>query len=82
MQYFLFTVSTESWKEHFATGIAAINDPGIDPNNRQGNAQRQKAMCELAGLKKETIYFFICNKKKRLWGYTKLTQNHSLTPTN
>ena len=58
MQYFLFTVNEQSWPEHFKTGIAAINDPSTDPNNKQGNAQKQKALCELASVNKEDILFF------------------------
>jgi len=72
-QYFLFTVSDESWKEHFATGIAAINDPGHDPNNRQGNAQRQKAFCELAGIKNGDLLFFYLQQQKKIMGLYEAT---------
>jgi hypothetical protein len=66
MQYFLFTVSEQSWQEHFATGIAAINDPGHDPANRQGTAQRQGAMCELIGIKPGDLFFFYVQGKKKI----------------
>lgn len=68
MQYFLFTVSTESWKEHFATGIAAINDPGVDPGSTHGNAKRQSAMCELAGIRKGDCLFFYLQQEKKIMG--------------
>jgi len=68
MQYFLFTVTNTSWKEHLSTGIAAINNPGHDPTNRQGNAQKQKALCELAGIKKGDILFFYLQQEKKVMG--------------
>ncbi|MCD4761744.1 EVE domain-containing protein [bacterium] len=68
MQYYLFTVDEKSWSEHRSTGIAAINDPGHNPLNRQGNAQRQAAMCELAGIKKGDLLFFYLQQKKQIMG--------------
>lgn len=68
MQYFLFTVNEQSWPEHFKTGIAAINDPSTDPNNRQGNAQKQKALCELASVNTGDILFFYFQQKKEIIG--------------
>lgn len=68
MQYFLFTVTKQSWKEHFSTGIAAINNPGHDKNNRQGNAKKQKALCELAGIKRRDLFFFYLQQEKKLMG--------------
>ena len=67
-QYFLFTVTDRSWKEHFSTGIAAINNPGHDEGNRQGNAQKQKAICELAGIKRGDLLFFYLQQEKRVMG--------------
>ena len=70
MEYFLFTVSNTSWKEHLSTGIAAINNPGHDSSNRQGNAQKQKALSELAGIKKgDLLFFYFQGDKKILWLY-------------
>jgi len=66
MQYFLFTVSRQSWTEHFATGIAAINDPGHNPANRQGTAQRQGAMCELIGINRGDLFFFYVQGEKKI----------------
>ena len=68
MQYFLFTVNEQSWPEHFKTGIAAINDPSTDPNNIQGNAQKQKALCELASVNTGDILFFYFQQKKEIMG--------------
>jgi hypothetical protein len=68
MQYFLFTVTEQSWREHFQTGIAAINDPGHNLSNRQGNAKRQAAMCELVGIKKGDIFFFYFQQRKKIMG--------------
>ena len=73
MQYYLFTVDEKSWGEHVTTGIAAINDPGHNPSNRQGNAQRQSAMCELAGIKKGDLLFFYLQQKKRIMGLYEVT---------
>ncbi|MBM3250546.1 MAG: hypothetical protein FJZ09_06900, partial [Candidatus Omnitrophica bacterium] len=72
-QYFLFTVSDTSWKEHFATGIAAINNPGHDAENRQGNAQKQKALCELASIKNGDLLFFYLQQQKKVMGLYEAT---------
>jgi len=68
MQYFLFTVSEKSWPEHLKTGIAAINDPGCKQSNRQGNAQKQKALCEVACIRKGDFLFFYYQQKKKVMG--------------
>lgn len=73
MQYFLFTVDERSWNEHKTTGIAAINDPGHIPTNRQGNAQRQSAMCELVGIKEGDLLFFYLQQKKHIMGLYEAT---------
>lgn len=67
-QYYLFTVNDKSWEEHISTGIVAINDPGRNPNNRQGNAQRQKALCEVASIKKGDLIFFYYQGTKKIKG--------------
>ena len=68
MQYFLFTVTLRTWEEHFATGIAAINDPGHDSSNRQGIAQRQGAMCELIGISPNDLLFFYVQEERKIKG--------------
>ena len=73
MQYYLFTVDEISWNEHISTGIAAINDPGHNISNRQGNAQRQSAMCELAGIKRGDLLFFYSQQKKQIMGLYEAT---------
>jgi hypothetical protein len=66
MQYFLLTVSIQTWIEHFTTGIAAINDPSHNATNRQGIAQRQGAMCELIGIKPGDLLFFYIQGEKKI----------------
>jgi len=73
MQYFLFTVHNKSWEEHFKTGIAAINNPGHNPDNSQGNAQKQKALCELVSIKKDDLLFFYLQQEKKIMGLYRAT---------
>ncbi len=68
MQYFLFTVNEKSWDEHRKTGIAAINDPGYDKRNRQGIAQRQKALSEVSSIREGDLLFFYYQQKKKVMG--------------
>jgi len=75
MQYFLFTVNEQSWQEHISTGIAAINDPGHDSKNRQGNAQKQKALCEVAHINIGDLIFFYYQQEKRIMGLYEAVSN-------
>jgi hypothetical protein len=47
---FWFVVDPNTWPEHLKAGVAAINDPHINPST-QSFAQRQAAMAELAGIR-------------------------------
>lgn len=71
MQYYLFTVNSTSWNEHINTGIAAINNPASDSENRQGNSKKQAAMCELIGIKKGDCLFFYLQGEKKIMGLFK-----------
>lgn len=75
MQYFLFTVNEQSWHEHISTGIAAINDPSHDSSNPQGNAQKQKALCEVAHINIGDLLFFYYQKEKRIIGLFEAISN-------
>lgn len=58
-RYFTFIVNDDTWTEHDRVGIAGINDPGID-DNRQANANRQKAIAEISGIREDDVFFFNC----------------------
>ncbi len=58
-RYFTFIVNDDTWSEHDRVGIAGINDPGID-DNKQANANRQKAIAEISGIREGDVFFFNC----------------------
>ncbi len=58
-RYFTFIVDDDTWSEHDRVGIAGINDPGIG-DNKQANANRQKAIAEISGIREGDVFFFNC----------------------
>lgn len=54
---FWFVVDPDTWPEHLAVGVAAINDPHVNPS-KQSLAQRQAAIAELAGIRPGDLIFF------------------------
>lgn len=56
-KYRIFKVDDNTWPEHNHVGIAAINDPHVNPT-RQSLAQRQSAIAEISGIRPGDIIFF------------------------
>lgn len=87
MKYYFLTVTEDSWREHLLTGIAAINNPGHNPSNRQGNAQKQGALCEFIGIEIGDRLFFYVQGQKVIKGLYKAVSEpffdvSNLVPSN
>jgi hypothetical protein len=63
-----FTVSPETWAEHYRVGIAAINDPYCSGGNNQIYATRQKVLPELSGIRPGDRLFFYVQRTKEIMG--------------
>lgn len=69
---FWFVVDPNTWPEHLAAGVAAINDPHASPST-QSLAQRQAAMAELAGIRPGDLIFFYVRRELSFLGVYEAT---------
>jgi hypothetical protein len=63
-----FTVSLETWEEHFKVGIAAINDPYCIKISKPNYATRQKVLTEISGIRPGDRLFFYVQRTKEIMG--------------
>jgi hypothetical protein len=70
-----FTVSPETWVEHFRVGIAAINDPYCIKKSKPIYATRQKVITEISGIRPGDRLFFYVQRTKEIIGGFKATSN-------
>jgi len=68
----MLTISEDTWPEHLAAGIAAINDPHFIPTT-QSLAQRQAAMAEISGIRSGDKIFFYMRGSKDILGLYEAT---------
>jgi hypothetical protein len=77
----VFTVTPETWVEHFRAGVAGINDPYHSSNVPQAYATRQKVMTEVAGIRPGDRLFFYVQRTKEILGGFEVTTNPFFDPS-
>jgi hypothetical protein len=76
----VFTVSSETWAEHLAAGVAGINDPANSDDTPQAHATRQKVMTEVAGIRPGDRLFFYMQRTKEILGGFQATSGPYFDP--
>lgn len=70
----VFTVTPETWEEHFRAGVAGINDPYYASDTAQTYATRQKVMTEVAGIRaSDRLFFYVQRDRVILGGFEAAT---------
>jgi hypothetical protein len=77
----VFTVTPETWEEHFRAGVAGINDPYHSSDTPQAYATRQKVMTEVAGIRAGDRLFFYVQRTKEILGGFEATTNPFFDPS-
>lgn len=66
----MFTVTSNTWREHFRAGVAGVNDPASSGETPQAHATRQKVMTEVAGIRTgDRLFFYVQGTKEILGGF-------------
>jgi hypothetical protein len=77
----VFTVTPETWVEHFRAGVAGINDPYHRSQTPPAYATRQKVMTEVAGIRPGDRLFFYVQRTKEIIGGFEVTTKPFFDPS-